>query len=99
MKKLLNDAYLLTPTMPITTPKFTEVKELTPIQSYASDILTIPPNLCGFPHISFPYDYVDGMPLGAQLVSSHFNDNAVIGFAEEWEKHFEYKFKYNLGSL
>ena len=99
MKKLLNDAYILTPTMPITTPKFTEVKELTPIQSYASDILTIPPNLCGFPHISFPYDYVDGMPLGAQLVSSHFNDDAVIGFAEEWEKHFEYKFKYNLGSL
>ena len=99
MNKLLGDGYILTPTMPITTPKFTEVKELTPLQSYASDILTIPPNLCGFPHISFPYDYVGGMPLGAQLVSSHFNDNAVIGFAEQWEKQFEYKFRYNLGSL
>ena len=48
--------------------------QIPPVESYSMDLFTIPPNLGGFPHVSFPYDYVDGMPLGAQLVTGHGND-------------------------
>ncbi|MCL5419866.1 MAG: amidase family protein [Candidatus Marsarchaeota archaeon] len=99
MKGLLKDGYIISPTMPIKTPKIREVRELTPLQSYATDALTVPPNLCGFPHISFPFDYIDGMPIGAQIITDHFNDDAIIGFVEEWERHFKYRFKHNLGAL
>jgi aspartyl-tRNA(Asn)/glutamyl-tRNA(Gln) amidotransferase subunit A len=99
LKGLLKEAFILSPTMPILTPKVSEAKELSPVHAYAMDAMTIPPNICGFPHISFPYDYVGGMPLGAQIISDHFNDYAVMDFVSEWEKGFDYRFKYNLGAL
>lgn len=99
MKAILGNSLLISPTMPMTTPKISDVEKLSPIENYALDLLTIPPNLCGFPHISFPYDYVGEMPLGAQVTTTHFNDYAAISFVERWERTFEYKFKYNIGGI
>lgn len=99
LKKLLDGAFLISPTMPITTPTIEEAKRLSVVQTYGLDLLTIPPNLCGFPHISVPYDYLDGMPLGAQLIGGHFQDHGVLALAKFWEKNFEYKFQYNVGEL
>lgn len=96
LSTIMKDAFILSPTMPITAPKFEEVQRLTPLQTYAMDSLTVPPNLSGFPHVSFPYAYIKGMPVGAQLITSHFNDYALLDFVEEWEKSFECQFKYNL---
>ena len=99
MNSILRESMLISPTMPIQTPKINDIEKLSPVQNYALDILTIPPNLCGLPHVSFPYDYLDGMPLGAQIVTNHFNDYSAISFVEKWEHNFDYKFKYNLGAL
>ncbi len=93
MKKILQDGFIIMPTMPIFTPKINEIKDITPVEAYSMDMLTIPPNLCGFPHISFPYYYEKGMPLGAQIISDHFNDYALLDFVSDWERHFSYKFK------
>jgi aspartyl-tRNA(Asn)/glutamyl-tRNA(Gln) amidotransferase subunit A len=99
MNRILKKGFIISPTMPITTPKISEATKLTPVQNYALDLFTIPPNLGGFPHISFPYAYVDGMPIGAQVVGESANDHAVIDFVGQWEKNFSYKFKQNLGAL
>jgi len=99
IKDILKQGFILSPTMPILTPKIADVSKLSPLQNYRTDVLTIPPNLCGFPHISFPYDYINELPLGAQLITDHFNDSLLFDFVEKWEKEFKYKFKYNLGSL
>ncbi len=99
IKDILKQGFILSPTMPILTPKIEDVSKLSPLQNYGTDVLTIPPNLCGFPHISFPYDYINELPLGAQLITDHFNDFMLFDFVEKWEKEFKYKFKYNLGSL
>jgi len=99
MNRMLKDGYILSPTLPIKAPKILDVKKLSPVESYSMDLFTIPPNLGGFPHISFPYDYVDGMPLGAQLVTGHGNDHAILDFVKEWEEGFEYRYKSNLGEL
>ncbi len=99
MRRILRESFIVSPTMPITTPKIADIEKLSPVQNYALDILTIPPNLCGLPHISFPYDYIGGMPIGAQVIGEHFNDYAVISFVENWERKFKYKFRYNIGAL
>ncbi len=97
--ELLKNGFILTPTMPITTPKIEKAVSLTPVESYRMDVLTIPPSICGFPHVSFPYSYPNGMPLGAQIISNHFNDYALLDFVNSWETSFRYKFKYNIGDI
>jgi len=99
MGKVLKDGFMLSPTLPIPTPKISDVAKLSPVQNYALDIFTIPPNVGGFPHITFPYDYIDGMPIGAQLVTEQANDYALLDFVKDWEKSFTYRYKHNLGSL
>ncbi|MCL5117241.1 MAG: amidase family protein [Candidatus Marsarchaeota archaeon] len=99
MKEILRHGFILSPTMPIATPKIEDANSLTPVQNYGLDILTIPPNLSGFPHISFPYDYDKELPMGAQLISDHFDDYSLLDFVQNWEDSFKYKFKYNLGSI
>ncbi len=93
MNKILKDGFIIMPSMPIFTPKISEVKDISPVEAYSMDMLTVPPNLCGFPHMSFPYFYEKGMPLGAQIITDHFNDYSLLDFLSEWESSFEYKFK------
>ncbi len=93
MDKILKDGFIIMPTMPIFTPKISEVKDISPVEAYSMDMLTVPPNLCGFPHLSFPYFYEKGMPLGAQVITDHFNDYSLLDFLSEWENDFQYKFK------
>ncbi len=96
---VLAEGFILSPVMPIKVPKLEDVKKLTAIENYKMDVMTIPPNLCGLPHVSFPYAYVKGMPLAAQLVTKQWNDNAALDFVSEWERSFSYRFKYNIGEL
>ncbi|MCW1295776.1 MAG: amidase family protein [Candidatus Parvarchaeota archaeon] len=97
MKKFLNDGFIIMPSMPIFTPKISEVSDISPVEAYSMDMLTVPPNLCGFPHMSFPYFYEKGMPLGAQIITDHFNDYSLLDFLSEWESGFKYKFKEEIG--
>ena len=99
MGAILKDGFIISPTMPIKAPTVKEAKELNPVKAYGMDSITIPPNFAGLPHISFPSDYIGGMPVGTQIVTNHFNDHAILDFVENWEKQFEYKFKYNVGAL
>ena len=99
LNKILVKGFILSPVMPMKTPTFEQTKMLSPLENYKSDVLTIPSNLCGLPHISFPYAYHEGMPLGAQLITRQWNDYALTDFVSAWEKKFEYRFKYNIGAL
>ncbi len=99
LSKVLNDSFIISPTMPVLAPKAKEAESFSPIQNYSMDLLTIPPNLCGFPTISLPSDYIDGLPVGLQLTGGQFEDNSLISFGEQWEDSFKYKFKYNIGEL
>ncbi len=97
MKNFLKDGFIIMPSMPIFTPKISEVSDISPVEAYSMDMLTVPPNLCGFPHMSFPYFYERGMPLGAQIITDHFNDYSLLDFLSEWEIGFKYKFKEEIG--
>ncbi len=95
----LNNGLIILPTMPVLPPRISEVSKLSPLENYMVDILTVPANLAGMPHVSFPTDYINGLPVGTQVIGAPFMEQQILAFVEEWEGVFDYKFKYNLGSL
>ena len=77
---------LVTPTMPLVAPTFDELKNLTPLQHYQMDILTVPPNLAGLPHISIPIGEVNGLPVGLMITAPHFHEHKIIQVAKAYGK-------------
>ncbi|KPB05882.1 Asp-tRNA(Asn)/Glu-tRNA(Gln) amidotransferase subunit GatA [Bacillus sp. CHD6a] len=76
---------IIGPTTP--TPAF-KVGENTkdPLTMYANDILTIPVNLAGVPGISVPAGFVDGLPVGLQIIGNHFDESAIYRVAHAFEQ-------------
>jgi len=76
---------LVSPTMPIVAPKFSEIEKLTPLQNYMMDILTVGPNLAGLPHITVPVKK-DKMPIGLMLMGDHLEEKKIIQLGSVLEK-------------
>ncbi len=64
-----------------------------PVTMYLNDIYTIGANLAGLPGVSLPCGFIDGLPMGLQLVGPHFAEakllNAAHRFqqATDWHRH------------
>ncbi len=43
-------------------------------------------NLCGLPAITIPCGFVNGLPIGLQIVGSPFSENRILAFAREFQK-------------
>jgi aspartyl-tRNA(Asn)/glutamyl-tRNA(Gln) amidotransferase subunit A len=73
---------LITPTSPTTPFKIGE-KVDDPLQMYLSDVCTLPINIAGLPAVSIPCGFTNGMPIGMQIISKHFNEQTIfnLGFA------------------
>lgn len=83
---------VLTPTMPFVSPKFEDISAMTPVENYKADFLTVPPNLAGTPHLNCPCGYDgNGMPIGMQFVTDHWNEDLLLTMAEEWDGRFDVK--------
>ena len=80
---------IIGPTTP--TPAF-KIGEKTsdPLTMYANDILTIPVNLAGVPGISVPCGFVNGLPVGLQIIGKHFDESTVYRVAHAFEKATDY---------
>ncbi len=85
-KALKNADFLLAPTMPVLPPRFEDVKEMSPAEVYAMDVLTVPANFAGLPHISLPCGSVAGLPVGVQLMGRHFSDWKMLSLAKIMEE-------------
>lgn len=87
---------ILSPTSPTPAFKFGEKMD-DPIQMYLSDIFTISVNLAGIPGISIPCGFVNGLPVGLQLMSKPFGEGTLFRAAYAFEQNTEYhKVKPNL---
>ncbi len=77
---------ILTPTAP--TPAFRLGEKVDdPLTMYLSDIYTIPANLAGIPGISVPCGMSpDGLPIGAQLLGRHFDEESLLAAAAVIER-------------
>ena len=81
--------FILTPTTP--SPAFPiGEKEDDPIKMYLNDIFTVPASLAGLPGISVPFGKSkDELPMGIQLLSKHFNEQAILDAGLYLEKNNE----------
>ncbi|MYD44126.1 MAG: Asp-tRNA(Asn)/Glu-tRNA(Gln) amidotransferase subunit GatA [Gammaproteobacteria bacterium] len=61
-----------------------------PVQMYRQDIYTIPVSLAGLPGLSMPCGFVDGLPIGMQLIGKHFEEGKVLaaGMAYQQETNW-----------
>jgi len=76
---------LIGPTTP--TPAFAiGAKMDDPITMYLNDIYTIGANLAGLPGISTPCGFVDGLPMGLQLIGPHFSESRLLGAAHQFQR-------------
>ncbi len=76
---------LATPSMPIIAPRFEEIAKLKPIEVYALDSCTIPPNLACIPHLSIPIGKVNNMPVGLQIMCNSWEEDTLFRFGKESE--------------
>lgn len=77
---------ILTPTAP--SGAFTIDFEVSdPVQMYLNDVFTVPVNIAGIPAISVPCGYTsDKLPLGLQIMTSHFREDLLFRIASCLEK-------------
>jgi aspartyl-tRNA(Asn)/glutamyl-tRNA(Gln) amidotransferase subunit A len=77
---------LISPTMPVVAPKFSEIEKMTALQNFMMDILTVGPNLAGIPHASQPIgEKVIGkhkMPIGMMANADHMNEGLLLTFMQ-----------------
>ena len=54
-----------------------------PLQMYLSDVCTIPVNIAGLPAMSIPGGFVDGLPVGLQVIGKAFDEATLlrVGYA------------------
>jgi|TARA_Y100000310_G_C20678697_1_gene814592 aspartyl-tRNA(Asn)/glutamyl-tRNA(Gln) amidotransferase subunit A len=77
---------LISPTMPLLPPKFSDIKKLTPLQIYLMDFLTIPSSITGLPSMSLPVGFVENLPVGMQLISDYFQEGKLIKLGDAYER-------------
>jgi aspartyl-tRNA(Asn)/glutamyl-tRNA(Gln) amidotransferase subunit A len=70
---------LFTPTAP--SPAFTLGAKADPYEMYLNDIFTATANLAGVPALSLPIGRVDSLPVGGQIIASHFDEATMFGIA------------------
>lgn len=75
---------ILSPTTPTAAFKIGE-KANDPISMYLSDIYTIAVNLAGLPAISLPAGFVNGLPIGMQLIGDLFDEAKLLNIAHWYQ--------------
>lgn len=83
---------ILGPTTP--TPAF-GIGEKTddPITMYLNDIYTIGVNLAGLPGMSVPMGFVDGLPVGLQLIGNYFAEDKLLNVAHAYQRETDWHTK------
>ncbi len=74
------------PTAPTTAFKLGE-KTKDPLTMYLSDVYTVAINLAGLPAISVPCGFVDGLPVGLQIIGKHFDEEGILRVANNFENN------------
>jgi aspartyl-tRNA(Asn)/glutamyl-tRNA(Gln) amidotransferase subunit A len=78
---------LLCPTAPNLPPKLSAVETLSPVESYMTDVFTVPASLAGLPAISIPVRAESGLgSVGMQIIGQFGADALVLDVASLFEK-------------
>jgi aspartyl-tRNA(Asn)/glutamyl-tRNA(Gln) amidotransferase subunit A len=88
---------IISPTMPIVAPGFSDIEKMTPLENFMMDILTVGPNLAGIPHASQPIgEKTVGkhkMPIGMMANADHLNEGLLLKFMQVVEDIYKKEHK------
>ncbi len=76
---------ILAPTVPMTAFElnFTAIDQ---VETYLTDICTVPINIAGLPAVSVPCGFdAKGLPIGMQLIGNHFCESTILRAAWQYE--------------
>ncbi|NWL79973.1 Asp-tRNA(Asn)/Glu-tRNA(Gln) amidotransferase GatCAB subunit A [Pseudomonas taiwanensis] len=76
---------ILGPTTPNPAWKLGE-KSNDPVAQYLEDIYTITANLAGVPGLSMPAGFIDGLPVGVQLLAPYFQESRLLNVAHQYQQ-------------
>ncbi len=76
---------ILGPTSPSPAFRFGS-KSKDPVAMYLEDIYTISTNLAGLPGLSIPCGFVDGKPVGLQLIGNFFAEAQLLNAAHQFQQ-------------
>ena len=76
---------ILGPTTPETAFKL-GAKTDDPVSMYLQDIYTISLNLAGLPGMSLPAGFIDGLPVGMQLIGNYFDEAGLLNAAHSYQQ-------------
>ncbi|MFZ9036851.1 MAG: Asp-tRNA(Asn)/Glu-tRNA(Gln) amidotransferase subunit GatA [Gammaproteobacteria bacterium] len=76
---------ILGPTTPETAFKL-GAKTDDPVSMYLQDIYTISLNLAGLPGMSLPAGFIDGLPVGMQLIGNYFDEAGLLNAAYSYQQ-------------
>ncbi len=65
-------------------------KTADPITMYLNDIYTIGVNLAGLPGVSIPCGFVNDLPVGLQLIGSHFSEAKLLNVAHRYQQETDW---------
>ncbi|MEB0038887.1 Asp-tRNA(Asn)/Glu-tRNA(Gln) amidotransferase subunit GatA [Pseudomonas sp. MH10] len=57
-----------------------------PISAYLEDFYTITANLAGLPGLSMPAGFVEGLPVGVQLLAPYFQEGRLLNVAHQYQQ-------------
>ena len=57
-----------------------------PVTMYMADVFTIAVNLAGLPALSMPGGFVDGLPVGVQLIGNYFREGQLLNVAHRFQQ-------------
>jgi aspartyl-tRNA(Asn)/glutamyl-tRNA(Gln) amidotransferase subunit A len=57
-----------------------------PIAEYLEDFYTITANLAGLPGLSMPAGFVEGLPVGVQLLAPYFQEGRLLNVAHQYQQ-------------
>ncbi len=76
---------IMGPTAPTTAFKLGD-KTDNPVAMYLADIYTISTNLAGLPGISIPAGFVEGLPVGLQIIGNYFDESRLLNVAHRYQQ-------------
>jgi aspartyl-tRNA(Asn)/glutamyl-tRNA(Gln) amidotransferase subunit A len=82
----LNDVdVIMGPTTPSPAWKI-GAKNQDPVSMYLEDIYTLSVNLAGLPGMSVPCGFVDGMPVGLQVIGNYFDEAKLLNIGHQFQQ-------------
>ena len=76
---------ILAPTVPMTAFEMGHAIS-DPIETYQTDICTVPINIAGLPAVSVPCGFnSNGMPIGMQLIGNRFDESKILNIAYQYQ--------------